>query len=47
MTYELSGVSVTNETDWIRMSKFYGEWNKKMCDAMLPILKMLYPSVAQ
>ena len=47
MTYELSGVSVTNETDWIRMLKLHAEWNKKMCDAMLPILKELHPSVAQ
>mgnify|MGYP002864371924 FL=1 len=47
MTYELAGVSVTNETDWIRMAKFHAEWSKKFCDVMLPILKELYPSVTQ
>ncbi|MBR4901994.1 MAG: DUF4268 domain-containing protein [Victivallales bacterium] len=45
MTYELSGVSVTNETDWIRMAKFHAEWSKKLCDVILPILKELYPSI--
>lgn len=45
MTYELKGVSITNETDWIRMAKFHAEWSKKFCDAMLPILKELYPSI--
>ena len=47
MTYELAGVSVTNETDWIRMAKFHAEWSKKFCDVMLPILKEIYPSVTQ
>lgn len=46
MTYELAGVSVTNETDWIRMAKFHAEWSKKLCDVMLPILKELYPSIS-
>ncbi len=41
----LEGVSITNETDWIRMAKFQAEWSKKFCDAMLPILRELYPSV--
>lgn len=45
MTYEISGVSITNETDWTRMAKFHAEWSKKLCDAILPILKNMYPSV--
>ena len=45
VTYELSGVSITNETDWTRMAKFHAEWSKKLCDVILPILKELYPSV--
>ena len=40
---ELNGVSVVNETDWIRMAKFHAEWSKKLCDAMLPLLRELYP----
>lgn len=46
MTYELASVSVTNETDWIRMAKFHAEWSKKLCDAILPLLKNLYPTVS-
>ena len=39
ITHELSGVSVANETDWIRMAKFHAEWSKKICDVMVPLLK--------
>ena len=46
MTYELPGVSVANETDWIRMAKFHAEWSKNLCDAVLPILKELYPGIS-
>ena len=46
MTYELPGVSITNETDWIRMAKFHAEWSKKFCDVILPILKNLYPTIS-
>ena len=42
---ELHGVSIANEVDWIRMAKFHAEWSKKLCDAILPILKDLYPSI--
>ena len=45
MTYELKGVSITNETDWTRMAKFQAEWARKICDVFLPILKELYPSI--
>jgi len=44
LIYELPGVSVTNETDWIRMAKFHAEYSRKMCDAVLPVLKELYPA---
>ena len=43
--YELHGVSIANEVDWIRMAKFQAEWSKKICDVILPILKELYPSI--
>ena len=46
LTYELPGVSITNETDWIRMAKFHAEWSKKFCDVILPILKDLYPAIS-
>ena len=39
INYELPGVSVANETDWIRMSKFHAEWGKKFYDTMVPFLK--------
>lgn len=45
MTYELTGVSIANETDWTRMAKFQAEYSKKFCDVMLPVLKELYPAV--
>ncbi len=45
MSHELEGVSVTNESDWIRMTEFHAEWSKKFCDVMLPILKEIYPGV--
>lgn len=45
ISYSLSGVSITNETDWVRMAKFHAEWSRKICDALLPYLKELYPGV--
>lgn len=45
ISYALNGVSITNETDWIRMAKFHAEWSKKLCDVLLPYLKDLYPEV--
>ncbi len=45
MDYEIKDVSITNETDWVRMAKFHAEWSRKLCDAILPVLKMIYPSV--
>lgn len=44
MIYELPGVSIINETDWIRMAKFHAEYSRRMCDAFLPVLKELYPA---
>ena len=45
LTCELQGVCVANETDWIRMAKYHAEWSKKLCDAVLPILRELYSSI--
>lgn len=45
LTCELQGVCVANETDWIRMAKYHAESSKKLCDAVLPILRELYPSI--
>lgn len=45
LVYQLSGVSVANETDWIRMAKFHAEMSKKLADAVLPFLMELYPSI--
>ncbi len=35
----LSGVSITNETDWIQMAKFHAEWSKKFYDVFVPLLQ--------
>ena len=45
ISYELPSVSITNEADWPRMIRFHSEWSDKMCNAMLPYLKDLYPDV--
>ena len=45
ISYELSSVSIANEADWPRMIRFHSEWSDKMCNAMLPYLKDLYPDV--
>ena len=43
--FELRGVSIANETDWIRMAKFHAEWSRKFSDVCLPYFKDLYPDV--
>lgn len=45
ISYALNGVSIINETDWIRMAKFHAELSKKLCDVLLPYLKDLYPGI--
>ena len=42
--YEISGVSIENETDWRRMAKFHAEWSKKFFDVIVPLLKEFYPT---
>ena len=44
ITYEITGVSIANETDWIQMAKFHAEYSSKMCKAVLPTLMGLYPA---
>ncbi|MCR5034490.1 MAG: DUF4268 domain-containing protein [Clostridia bacterium] len=44
IAYELTGVSVANETDWTRMAKFHAEYSSRMCKAILPTLMKLYPT---
>ena len=38
IAYEIKGMSINNEDDWQRMSKFHAEWSKKIYDAMTPIV---------
>ena len=38
ISYQLSGVSIENETDWLRMAKFQAEWSKKFYDVIVPYL---------
>lgn len=34
----LKGVTISDETDWQRMSQFHAVWSKKLCDTLLPYL---------
>ena len=45
VAYEIHGISIGNEADWIRMAKFHAEWSRKFADVMLPVLQKKYPSV--
>ena len=36
--YQLTNVSVENETDWLQMAKFHAEWSKKFYDVIVPYL---------
>lgn len=38
ISYQLSGVSIENETDWLRMAKFHAEWSKKFYNVIVPYL---------
>lgn len=38
VSYQLSGVSISNETDWLQMARFHAEWSKKFYDVLLPYL---------
>lgn len=43
--YRLDGVSIGNESDWPRMTKFHSEWSKKISDVILPYLAEIYPDI--
>ncbi|RKJ04506.1 DUF4268 domain-containing protein [bacterium D16-54] len=36
--YQLSGVSIENETDWLQMAKFHADWSKRFYDVIVPYL---------
>lgn len=36
--YQLKGVSIENETDWLQMARFHAEWSKKFYDVIVPYL---------
>lgn len=38
ISYQINGVSIENESDWIQMASFHAEWSKKFNDVMLPYL---------
>lgn len=38
IVYRLMGVSITDETDWLRMARFHAEWSKKFFDIIIPYL---------
>lgn len=37
--YQLKGVSIENETDWLQMARFHAEWSKKFYDVIVPYLR--------
>ena len=36
--YQINGVSIDNETDWLQMARFHAEWSKKFYDIIVPYL---------
>ena len=38
ISYQLNGVSIKNETDWLQMARFHAEWSKKFYDVIVPYL---------
>ena len=38
ISYQLNGVSIENETDWLQMARFHAEWSKKFYDVIVPYL---------
>ncbi len=41
--YELDGVSISNESDWDKMSSFMGEWSAKLRLTLVPYLADVFP----
>jgi hypothetical protein len=39
VVYELQGVGIEHEVDWIQVGKFHAEWSRKFYDVMVPYLK--------
>lgn len=39
ISYQLNGVSIENEADWLQMAKFHAEWSKKFDDVLVPYLR--------
>ena len=39
ISYQLNGVSIEHETDWLQMAKFHAEWSKRFYDVIVPYLK--------
>ena len=39
LSYVLSGVSISDESDWPRMAAFHSEWSEKICNVILPFLQ--------
>ena len=39
ISYQLNGISIENETDWLQMAKFHAEWSKKFYDVIVPYLR--------
>lgn len=37
--YQLDGVSIENEVDWLQMARFHAEWSKKFYDVIVPYIK--------
>ncbi|EEI86979.1 putative phage DNA packaging protein [Anaerococcus lactolyticus ATCC 51172] len=38
ISYQLNGVSIKNETDWLKMARFHVGWSKKFYDVIVPYL---------
>ena len=38
ISYQLNGVSIYNETDWLQMANFHAVWRKKFYDVIVPYL---------
>ncbi|KGF11907.1 hypothetical protein HMPREF1639_06820 [Peptostreptococcus sp. MV1] len=38
ISYQLNGVSIKNETDWLKMARFHADWSKKFYDVIVPYL---------
>ena len=36
--YQIENVSIENESDWLQMARFHGEWSKKFYDVIVPYL---------